>query len=693
MPTERIDSAKVKAGPDRSPERLPKFSETVRSDGLGKSGQPVSFGDRIVDLSRDALLDRQGAVIPLRPRAWLVLKFLAQRAGRLVEKNELLEEVWADCVVTEDSLVQAIGDIRRALGDAGRTALRTLPRRGYILMPDQVRAPTTGVNIGDRLRATAERRFVGRESELAELGGALATQSGGTQLYFVHGPGGIGKTTFLERLKSEATRAGIVCASIDASAIAATPMAMVAAIAEDLVLFNTAITLQDISAAMTSSGCRLLLIDSFDAMGETSGWVREKLLPALPAEVRIVAAGRNAPDTLWTAHPLWSDAMRCIQLSSLSREESSHLLEVHAIDKTAHEAILELSHGHPLALVLLAAEMRRHGKIPSSLGRDVVRGLIKRCVSGAPTPVHRRALEVSARARTTTIALLADVIDPLQAPNLFNWLSEQCYMNAGARGLSPHDLVRDVVDEDLRWRDPEGSRELDGALNRCLLRQLRNGRHDSHTAIELQFLERNSAVMKRYFDFGALGSISIGAAIADDREGIARLRDAGLSPAEKEMFDLWSGHPATRTFVARRPNGVVCGVTLILEMDQVDYVTAEKDPVVSAVRRSLGHTLPGSDGVSLMSRFTIPEGDRCEAGPAMNALQICHLMHWATEQNLHLWIIVAHYPDHFVPLLAEMHFDRVPDCDRTFGGMPVGCFMHDWKSEPWLVWRDRSSQP
>jgi hypothetical protein len=38
--------------------------------------------------------------------------------------------------------------------------------------------------------------------------------------------------------------------------------------------------------------------------------------------------------------------------------------------------------------------------------------------------------------------------------------------------------VRDVVDEDLRWRDPEGSRELDGALNRFLLRQLRDGRHD-----------------------------------------------------------------------------------------------------------------------------------------------------------------------------------------------------------------------
>jgi hypothetical protein len=59
MPIERIDSAMVGAGPDRSPERLPKFSETVRSDGSGQSGRAVLVGDRIVDLDRDTLLDRQ----------------------------------------------------------------------------------------------------------------------------------------------------------------------------------------------------------------------------------------------------------------------------------------------------------------------------------------------------------------------------------------------------------------------------------------------------------------------------------------------------------------------------------------------------------------------------------------------------------------------------------------------------------
>ncbi|MBV9566210.1 MAG: winged helix-turn-helix domain-containing protein [Bradyrhizobium sp.] len=94
----------------------------------------MAVGDRIVDLVHGVLLDERGDVVPLRPRAWAVLRLLAARAGRLVGKDEIMDEVWSDCEVTEDSLVQAIGDVRRALGDAGRSALKTLPRRGYLLV-------------------------------------------------------------------------------------------------------------------------------------------------------------------------------------------------------------------------------------------------------------------------------------------------------------------------------------------------------------------------------------------------------------------------------------------------------------------------------------------------------------------------------------------------------------------------------
>ena len=101
---------------------------------LKSSQHSIVIGDRIVDLARELLRDERGDTVPLRPRAWLVLRLLATRAGRLVGKDEIMDEVWSDCEVTEDSLVQAIGDIRRALGDAGRSALKTLPRRGYMLV-------------------------------------------------------------------------------------------------------------------------------------------------------------------------------------------------------------------------------------------------------------------------------------------------------------------------------------------------------------------------------------------------------------------------------------------------------------------------------------------------------------------------------------------------------------------------------
>jgi TolB-like protein/Tfp pilus assembly protein PilF len=148
------------------PEPFPKFSESeLHEASLLKSSQhQIVVGDRTVDLSRKLLLDGRGNFVPLRPRAWSVLQLLATRAGRLVSKEEILDEVWSDCEVTEDSLVQAIGDIRRALGTAGRVALRTMPRRGYMLVvngepiDDPVlsnTAPSTPSNIGDLSASSA----------------------------------------------------------------------------------------------------------------------------------------------------------------------------------------------------------------------------------------------------------------------------------------------------------------------------------------------------------------------------------------------------------------------------------------------------------------------------------------------------------------------------------------------------------
>ena len=94
-----------------------------------------------LDLRREELRDSAGTRIELRNRSFGVLRHLATNSGRVVTKDELLNVNWPGVTVTEDSLTQCISEIRRALGDAGRDLIRTVPRRGYmIVLPD--RSPT-----------------------------------------------------------------------------------------------------------------------------------------------------------------------------------------------------------------------------------------------------------------------------------------------------------------------------------------------------------------------------------------------------------------------------------------------------------------------------------------------------------------------------------------------------------------------
>ena len=114
------------------------------------------------------LVDPQGNFTQLRPQSFCVLDFLAAHAGDIVDKETLFAEVWPDTAVTDDSLTQCIGDIRRALDDKDRRVVETIPRRGFRLHRDApepqgrpVRAAVVGL-LG--LAALGVLVFFGREA-------------------------------------------------------------------------------------------------------------------------------------------------------------------------------------------------------------------------------------------------------------------------------------------------------------------------------------------------------------------------------------------------------------------------------------------------------------------------------------------------------------------------------------------------
>src|SRR6266550_4444500 len=90
-----------------------------------------------LDIVNQCLWRSTGAVedehIPLTPKAFGVLRYLVEHAGRLVTQRELLEALWPDTFVQPEVIKSHILDIRTALGDRPKNPqfIETLPRRGY----------------------------------------------------------------------------------------------------------------------------------------------------------------------------------------------------------------------------------------------------------------------------------------------------------------------------------------------------------------------------------------------------------------------------------------------------------------------------------------------------------------------------------------------------------------------------------
>ena len=147
----------------------------------------------------ERLLSKDGKPIELGGRAFDILVALAERAGQVVSKNELIDIVWPDTTVEEGSLRFHIASLRKALGDgdSGARYVTTVYGGGYCLVAPVVRSgprpePTRG-HASLRLPhrpPVYPARMVGRDGLLQEV----IAQVKAERFVTIVGPGGMGKT-------------------------------------------------------------------------------------------------------------------------------------------------------------------------------------------------------------------------------------------------------------------------------------------------------------------------------------------------------------------------------------------------------------------------------------------------------------------------------------------------------------------
>jgi hypothetical protein len=535
---------------------------------------------------------------------------------------------------------------------------------------------------------------VGRAAELELFVGALAASEPPFTVLWLHGPGGVGKTALLGAFAEAAEDVRAAVVSLDLRAIEPSPPAFTAELSRTL--GRPAETAP--GEALAGREPVVLLLDTFEAAVGLEAWLREQFIPALPACALVVIAGRNPPESAWRQDPGWADLLRVVSLRNLGPDEARALLSSAGVAEQQQGWMLDLSHGHPLALSLLVDVLsQRRGAAdaaPLELGAapDVVGQLVESFLAGVPSPRHRVALECVAHARRTTARLLESVFGGREGEELFSWLRGLSFLEHGPYGLVPHDLARDVIDADLRWRDPSAYRELHLGVRRHVVEQMwgTEGRERGRAIADLIFLHRTNPAAAALWDWKSLGEVYADGLRGGDVVSIMTMVERFEGAQSAAIAKHWLERQPAAFCVFRGRGPEVLGFSAQIALHEAGEEDFARDPAARTVwAHAHRHAPPRPGDEVLLARFLIDRDVYQAPSRSFNVQTMRSMQEWLGRPRLSWYYIAPADPEAMAPMMDYIRFHRAADADFEVGERDYGVFARDWRREGGVAWLER----
>lgn len=548
-------------------------------------------------------------------------------------------------------------------------------------------------SLGERIEAARRSRFVGRASECTLFRQALLAEELPFYVLHIFGPGGIGKSSLLNQFSHLAKEERIPLAYIDCRDLDPSPAHFLSTLHSALNAPPEQTLFQFLGA---QSNRYVLLFDTSELLTPLDGWLRNHFFPQLPANVLTVLAGRNLPSIEWRTDPGWQSFARFIQLRNLALEESQVYLAKREVPLAQHRRILDFTHGHPLALSLMADTLAQSSSAHATNLQfqtvetpDIITALIERFIAQVPSAAHRAALEACALVRIMTEPLLAEMVEHPNPHEIFSWLRTLSFMDVERRGLFPHDLARDALCLELRWRNPERYSELHGHARRYYMAHFAEGSRQTQQNVlyDYVYLHRDNPLVRPYFEWQETGTLFTDLAQPGDRAAILQMVDTHEGAEAATLAAYWLVRQPHHFFLLRNTDGQLQGLLLMVALHQVTHEDGATDPAVRAVMNFLQKNAPLRTGeYATLFRFWLAHDTYQAVSLVQSRIFLAMVQHYLTTPGLAYTFLPCIEPDFWTGVFAYADLQRLVEADYSIGGRPYGVYGHDWRTTPPLAW-------
>ena len=551
--------------------------------------------------------------------------------------------------------------------------------------------------LANHLQQLRQRSFVGRSAERDLFRTALMADALPFNVLHVYGPGGVGKTTLLKEWGNLSAAANAIHLYLDARNIDPSPFGFCSALNAALLQALGKDTPEATTSQKTPRACTaalsefsslqprgVLFIDTYELLKPLDSWLHDEFVPQMPDTVLLVLAGRHSPSMLWHDDAAWGTFFRAVPLRNLSADESKAYLAQRRVPDSQYQHILQFTHGHPLALSLVAdtvAQRNDAGVFQPADNPDVIKTLLERFVQKVPSPAHRAALETCGLVRILTEGMLSRMLNMPEVGELFDWLRSLSFIDSGRMGLFPHDLAREAIVTDVRWRNPDWYAELHKRAREYYNLRLNNAPASEHDRIlfDMVFLHRDNAVVRQTFDWAESGTIR--AEIAQPAQFASMIAMTRQFEGETSARYLthWLEQQPQRVY-AFRQGGQLAGFMTYIALDEASEAALRVDPIAWNGWQHIRKYAPLRSGErALMFRHWMAGDTYQQVSPVQSLVFVRAVQHYLTTPKLAYTIFVCASPDLWEGVLTYADLERLKACEIDLDGKRFGLYGHDWR--------------